>query len=80
MTDVRYDVWFDANEVDADGRVQVLRSWIRDSVQIRCGDVILAGDDEVEPIPAQVTAFNGDSGIITLRLLFDEEPPSTAVA
>ncbi len=80
MAAAGYDVSYDPNEVDADGRVQALRAWIRDDVAVTLGDAILAGDDELEPVPARVVAFDTNTGIVTLQLEFGRDASSTAVA
>jgi hypothetical protein len=80
MVRVPYDVWYDPNEVDANGRVQVLLAWLRDGVSAVVGDEILAGDDELEPIRARVVAADAGTGIVTLQLRFGVAPSSSAVA
>jgi hypothetical protein len=65
-----YDVWYDPNEVDAANHTLVLRDWVRPDVEITIGKVILAGDDELEPLPARILAYQDNTGIITLELLF----------
>jgi hypothetical protein len=80
MTDAQYDVWYDPNEVDANGQVQVLRAWVRQDVTIALGGEILAGDDELAPVHARVVAFDTNTGIITLRLNIGADAGSSAVA
>ena len=80
MSDARYDVWYDPNEVDADGQVQVSRAWVCDDVTITVGGEILAGDDELDPVPARVVAFETNTGIVTLQLNFGVDAGSSAVA
>ncbi|MFN0027107.1 MAG: hypothetical protein ACKV2O_07985 [Acidimicrobiales bacterium] len=64
-----YDVWYDPNEVDANNHASVLRDWARADLEITIGRVILAGDDELEPVPARILAYNDNTGIITIELL-----------
>ena len=64
-----YDVWYDPNEVDAKNHAPVLRDWARADLEITIGRVILAGDDELEPVPARILAYNDNTGIITIELL-----------
>ena len=65
-----YDVWYDPNEVDAANHALVLRDWMRADVEITIGKVILAGDDEFDPLPARIVAYEDKTGIITIELLF----------
>ena len=69
MTTGDYDVSYDPNEVDADNQAPVLRDWARAGLEITIGRTILAGDDELEPVPARILAYNDNTGIITIELL-----------
>ncbi len=66
-----YDVWYDANEVNEVNHAHVLRGWARTDLEITYGRVILAGNDEVDPVPARIVGFDESTGIITLELLFE---------
>jgi hypothetical protein len=70
METTDYDVWYDPNEIDATNHVQVLRGWARADLDITMGKVIRIGDDELDPLPARIVAFDSATGIITLEVLF----------
>ena len=69
MASSDYDVWYDPNEVDANNHAPVLHDWARPGLKITIGRTILAGDDELEPVPARILAYNDNTGIITIELL-----------
>ena len=73
-----YDVWYDPNEIDADNRAHLLRSWARPDLDITCGRVILLGDDELEPVPARIVSFDDTTGIITVEILYDQRASAVA--
>jgi hypothetical protein len=68
----RYDVWYDANEVDENNHVQVLRSWARPDLDVTYGKIVRLGDDEQEPVSARIVSFDESTDIITLEVLFDQ--------
>jgi hypothetical protein len=71
-------VWYDPNEVNQANHAQVLHAWARPDLDVTIGKVILAGDHEIDPVPARVPGYDETTGIITLELLFDAT--RTAVA
>ena len=73
-----YDVWYDPNEVDVANHAHVLRSWVLPGVEITYGKIILAGDDEVDPVPARIIRFDEATGIIEIELLFNEAHSAVA--
>ena len=66
-----YDVWSDPNEVDETNHAQVLLGWARPGLDVTSGKVSLAGDDEIDPGPARILAYDDATEIITLEFLYD---------
>lgn len=73
-----YDVWYDPNEVDAQNRIEVLRTWARPDLDITIGSIVRVGDDEIAPLAAWIRGYNDDRGIITLELILDAEQAAVA--
>ena len=78
MDRAAYDVWYDPNEVDATNHAHVMRAWARDDLLVTLGNVILVGDDELDPVPARIVGFDETTEIITIEILFGDSRAAVA--